>query len=473
MHKLFKNTSLYTLGNILPQAVNFFLLPVYTKYLSPDQYGIVNSMQVLQSVLIILFSLSLERSIYRLYWDFNTEEEKKNFLGTITISVICISVFSLILVFIFRNQIEHIYKNISFYPFYLYIILTTFFTVFSLVPMISLMVKQQANTYIALSIFRFILNTGFILWFLVVKGEGAAGLLKGNLIANLLITPVFIFIIYKSINFRFKYRILKSSLIFTLPMIPSFVVSWVLNLSDRIFIERYFNLSDVGVYSLANRIAGITGLLSSGFFMAYSPLFFELANNNKQDSEKNIFNYNTISIIIVLLIAFSVSFFSKELLVIFLDRKYYEAYNLVPIMALSSVMIYVNGLIGLYYQQSKKTKQDMYITILLGIINVLLNFLLVPIYNVYGAAASVLISFLIGGIVSYYYAKKKCFFIPFNWSILIPLTATLLSVFLLFRYLINVDIYLTFAIKLIIISISLLVFSKKYYSQLKFIFSKS
>lgn len=472
MHRLFKNTSLYTLGNVLPQAANFLLLPVYTKYLSPDEYGIVNSMQVLQSVLVILFTLSLERSIYRLYWDYNSEEEKKNFLGTITISIICISVFSLILVFIFRNQIEHIYKNISFYPFYLYIILTTFFTVFSLVPMIYLMVKQQANKYIALSIFRFILNTAFILWFLVVKGEGAAGMLKGNLIANLLITPLFLFIIYRSINFKFKYEILKSSIYFTLPMIPSFVVSWVLNLSDRIFIERYFNLSDVGIYSLANRIAGITGLLSSGFFMAYSPLFFQLANTHEQDSGKRIYNYNTISIIVVLLIAFSVSFFSKELLVLVLDKKYYGAYNLVPIMAFSAVLVYVNGLIGLYYQQSKKTKQDMYITIFLGTVNVSLNFLLVPIYSVYGAATSILFTFLLGGIVSYYYAKKKCYFIPFNWSIIIPLTATLITIFLLFRYLINIDIYLTFGIKLIIMVICLLVFIKKYFAQVKFIFSK-
>ncbi|GAB4284877.1 MAG: hypothetical protein Kow0068_10060 [Marinilabiliales bacterium] len=77
MIKFLKNTSLYTIGNIIPQIANFFLLPLYTNYLSPADYGIVQSMQVLSAILIVFFTLAIDRAVYRLYFDFKTENEKK------------------------------------------------------------------------------------------------------------------------------------------------------------------------------------------------------------------------------------------------------------------------------------------------------------------------------------------------------------------------------------------------------------
>ena len=76
MAKIIKNTSIYAIGNILPKAAGFFLLPVYTRYLTPADYGIVSSMQVLSTILAVAFTLAIERSIYRLYWDYKTDNDK-------------------------------------------------------------------------------------------------------------------------------------------------------------------------------------------------------------------------------------------------------------------------------------------------------------------------------------------------------------------------------------------------------------
>ena len=89
--KLVKNSIYYTLGNILPQTAGFVLLPVYTAYLDPEQYGIVNAMTVLGSVIGIILTLGIDRGIYRLYYDYS-EEVRKKYLGTI---IIGLSVFSL------------------------------------------------------------------------------------------------------------------------------------------------------------------------------------------------------------------------------------------------------------------------------------------------------------------------------------------------------------------------------------------
>ncbi|MDZ7672400.1 MAG: oligosaccharide flippase family protein [Halanaerobiales bacterium] len=75
MNKIVKNTSLYTIGNILPKAISFLLLPLYTKFLTPEDYGILNSMILLRTFLIVFMTMAINKSVYRLYFDY--EEKRK------------------------------------------------------------------------------------------------------------------------------------------------------------------------------------------------------------------------------------------------------------------------------------------------------------------------------------------------------------------------------------------------------------
>ena len=155
MNKLVKNTAVYSIGQILPQAAGFILLPIYTHFLTPADYGIVSSMAVLQTIFAIFFTFCLERSIVRLYWEYKTENDKKDFFGTITISIAVFSSIGLFLLFIFNNYVGLIYRSIDFYPFYAYAILSSFVGVFSLVPKHYLMLKGKAGVFITLSLLQF------------------------------------------------------------------------------------------------------------------------------------------------------------------------------------------------------------------------------------------------------------------------------------------------------------------------------
>ena len=279
MSNIVKNTSLYTFGNILPLIAGFLLLPIYTKYLPPDDYGIVSSMLVLSSILIIVFSLAIDRSVFRLYFDHKTEQDKRNYLGTITISLLFISIIILLLLFVFKGVISQIYTSIEFYPFFVFAIVSAFFSIFSIIPKIYFQINEKAEKFIALSLLEFFLITVFVLWFVVVKQEGAVGMLKGGMIASIIISPLFLYISYKTVNFSFQIQVLKESLSFSLPLLPALLSAWILNLSDRIFIENYFTLYDVGIYSLGYKLAGVILAFSGAFNTAYSPVFYKLANS--------------------------------------------------------------------------------------------------------------------------------------------------------------------------------------------------
>ncbi len=471
MNKIIKTTSFYTIGNILPQAAGFFLLPIYTRYLTPAEYGIVSSMQVLSTMLVVFFTMAIDRSIYRLYFDYKTDKDKKDYLGTITISLFFISVSVLVLLFIFRSFVGEIYKSINFYPFYVYAILTAFFSVFSIIPKIYFQMNEKAGKFVLLSILQFLLATGFVLWFIIKEKTGAVGMLEGRMLGNIILTPLFIFISYKTIKFTFKKQILKESLAFSLPMIPGLLMAWVLNLSDRIFIERYFNLHDVGIYSLGYKIAGLVLIFTSAFNLAYNPVFYRLANSEDQKmAKKTLFKYNNIYIVVILLITFFIVLFSKEAIQLLLDPKYFEAYKIVPIIAFAYLVSQISGLFNLMIYQEKKVIQLVVIGFIGAVINVLLNFLLVPPLGTYGAGYATVLAFIVIFVLDWWYAKK-CYYLTFNWRLIGSVFLLLFAIIILF-YFMHFNIYITLLIKVLACVVLGLLFLKKYYKQLRMIFVK-
>ena len=124
---MLKNLSLYALGDIFPKAIGLFLLPIYTRYLSPEDYGLVQSMAVLSWFLIILFTFSFDRSLSRLYFDCKTEKDKKDLLGTIFYFIFIISTFLLCLLFVLQTWMDLIFTSIDFYPYFVYTIFTSYF----------------------------------------------------------------------------------------------------------------------------------------------------------------------------------------------------------------------------------------------------------------------------------------------------------------------------------------------------------
>ena len=454
------NTSIYTIGRIIPQAAGFILLPLYTRYLTPADYGLVSAMQVLSSILIILFSLTLQGSIYRLYFDYKKENDRRDFLGTVSISLVIISVSVLILLFLFKGYVGKIYNEISFYPFYVYAIFTAFFSIYRMVPLIYFQINEKPKKFILTSILHFLLSSAFILWFIIEKEEGAIGMLKGQLFSGILVLPIFLYINYKIINFKFKVEILKDCLSYSLPTIPHVIAGWILDLSDRIFIERYYALADVGMYSIACKIGNLLLVISGAFRKAYMPYFYRLAlDDNQSEVKKTLYFLNNNYLLFMMLGAFLLAFFSKEAILVLLDPQYHEAYKFVPIIVFSSFIVVSTGIINISITFQKKTLEIMYMALSCSLINLLINFLLIPTFGIIGAVYSTIISYLVYFILNYWYAKK-CYFIPINWKLFIFYFFFFITLVIIFQF-ITLPFYHALFLKFLFTLLLLFIYFKK------------
>jgi len=451
MSKLAKNTAYYTVGNIIPTAGQFILLPLYTSYLTLADYGITNSLAAFSALLSLLITLSIGRSIYRLYYDYNTDKEKRDFLGTINIGLFFITTTFILLLFLFNNITVLMFRSIQFYPYYVIILLTTYFGVFENIPKIYLVVKEKASIHLIISVAQFILNNIFILYFVVFCHEGAIGYLKGQLYGVASILPFFIYLSFKYSNFVFRKNMFNSALKFCLPMVPSQLAIWGMTLSNRIFIEHYHDMTSVGIFALGYRIASIGLVFSDAFKKAYDPFFYKIANTEiRVTAIKKLTASNNIYLWIILFVSASIALFSKDLIFLIFNSNYHPSFVVVPIITIAYFFDKMHGIQNLSFYQDKKTSFVMYLTIIMGILSVGLNFIFIPFWGELGAAWAMVTTSIIIFFIKYYFSKKV-FYIPFYSSFLIQTLVVFYLPMVILDYLLKLNnLYLSFSIKLLI-----------------------
>ena len=415
---LFKNSVIYGVGEILPRAVAFLLIPVYTAYLSPADYGIMSSMGVLASILIIILPLNINRSMPRLYFDHKDLESQKNYYGTIFISIVATSSIMLLLLFAFHEIVSSIYKTIDFVPYYALTIIGTYLGVYAYVPKTYYRLKNLAKQFFMISMIELLITTIMIFAFVVFMRGGAEGNLFGKMIAGLILLPMYLVLTFKAINFRFDLKIVRESLYYSIPLIPAVMSAWIINLSDRVFIERYFSLDELGIYSVSSSIASVMLIASAAFGRAYDPIFFSLANaSSKTKGDLSVLSkYHNTYGSILLIMGFVLSLFSKEIFQLVINDKYISGYKYLNILILAYIISQLSHVFNISIRQEKKTKIILGIMASGAIINLMLNYILIPQYGAYGAAWATVFSFLFILICSVYYAIR-IFYVPFDWNI--------------------------------------------------------
>jgi O-antigen/teichoic acid export membrane protein len=212
-------------------------------------------------------------------------------------------------------------------------------------------------------------------------------------------------------------------------------------------------------------------LFTTAFKSAYDPYFFKIANSRPKDEAVSIlYKTNHVFLLVLILTSFLITIYSKEAIFIFFNETYYPAMQVVPLVSLGYLFSQNSALLNVMVYQEKKTKVIMYITIICAALNIGLNFILIPMYGIIGAAFSTLICYFVLFLLTYNYAKKY-YFIPFNWIQLAPIAMTLILISIIFYYIQIPNLFLSLSIKTLISAIVLIGFFFKYKNQMAKIFS--
>jgi O-antigen/teichoic acid export membrane protein len=268
-----------------------------------------------------------------------------------------------------------------------------------------LRVEQRSFTLLLMSLAQMVMAIGLNICFIVYLQWGRLGMLTATLITHGVIGAVAIYLILRRTGVRFGRTLYRDMVKFGLPLIPSSLGSYVAIASDRYFVKEYVSLSETGLYSLGYKVGSmIHSFLTAPFIQIWFPRRYEyFGQENAEQVFARIFSYFMAALVFA---ALGVSLLSRDILKVMTTEAFWPAYRIVPVIALAHVIhaFYYHFTIAITYK--KQTKYYAYLNVMVGILNLLLNFLLIKAYSVWGAAFATLISYLFRSGMVYYYADR-------------------------------------------------------------------
>lgn len=403
--KVIKNSFIFILTSILQGIIGFFLLPLYTAYLTPEQYGIVGVTNSISAFLSVIYMLSLNAAASRFYYEYKDAPNKIKLLwGNIIIVIFFVSFFLTVVITIFHHfLIDPFIDKITFFPYIFIALISITLNPLYLIYQTSLQVRQNALRFGLNYILFFILNVAITLFFVIVLHKGALGVLLSNMITNIIFFIYTLTVFLKDIKFTINVPMLKVSLKYSLPIIPHNLSGWMINLLNRIFINNISGTANVGLYNVGYLISSPLQMTTQGVNQAYVPWFYEQMKNGPI-GQNLIKTFIELGIIIYGFIGLSLSLFSQEILTLMTSKHYILAWEIIPFLSFGYVFdgIYFFMVAYIFYNTSK-TKYLPLITFFSAVFNVVLNILLIPRYGILGSASVAFIgSFVTQFIVTFF-----------------------------------------------------------------------
>jgi O-antigen/teichoic acid export membrane protein len=387
--KLLSHSKNYLSANIFIAILSFLSLPIMTRLLSTDQYGLVSIFISIVSILEIIFILSINGAI-----KINFIKENYNhreYLFSNLIALIGINIIFFLILLILNNNLA-IKFNI---PFFLIITagITAIGGVFLNIKLSLLQGKQESKLYSLISIMK---ESSIILFSLIaialLKSNRELGYIYVTLIMTLLFSLYSFLSLLKESKFVFKIKYVKDAIFFGLPLLPHALSGFLLKFVDQLIINQLVGASKTGIYSLGYKVGSLMHMVAISFNNAWQPIYWKLIKEEKWKEMNKLaqkFSFYIFWIAIILII------FSKEIIIIISERSYYEAMYITPFVVLSYTFFYLYTLYSGISYYKKKTWLISINTIVAVSVNIVLNYALIPLYGFKVAAITTLISYVI------------------------------------------------------------------------------
>jgi len=434
LRKLVGASAVYGLGSVLVRGLAFMLLPVYTRYLSPAEYGIVALTVTCTVVLGLLYPLGLRGAVSRTYYAGGSVEERKERVGTLWIAMILFAaVMALVLDRIGPSLTAALLPEVPFHPYLRLAVWTAFLGVLGLTPLVLLQAQERALAYVLLTIWTALTTTALTVW-LVLRGGGAEGYLQGALIGAALAAVPYLALTIGQIRPVFRMSVLGPALAFGLPLVPHALAGWALEMSDRAILTRFLPLRDVGVYSLGYQLGAAMGLLTTAFNAAWVPFLFGTLKQEGEQAHPKLARLVTYFAIVLCFIGLGWSLLVEHATRLIAGPEFREAYRITPWVVGGYVLsgLYLIPTNLLFWRQ--QTRVIPLVTLAAGATNIGLNLWLVPRYGAIAAAWSTLAAYAILLILTWRSAERLHPF-PYEYRRLGLMAGLALALFLTGQFL--------------------------------------
>ena len=401
-----KHGLIYGLGSVLQKTVGFFLLPLYTTKFTTSSYGILGLIVTTGSVLSVVFTLGINYGLLRSYYDYKDSENRKMVITTSFLIALLSALSLLIMGILLSEKLSFIFFQTADYKIhFILIVLIAFFEIMNVVPIVVMRIRMKSLQYIIFQVLIFATGVGVIIYLINVRKWDILGSLAGLLLMQVLTTLFFYINIRKDFILKISKEEVKKMLLLGLPLIPTSLSAFVYNSIDKYFLNYYSELEVLGLYNLAYNFGHIvTVVLGTPIALIWPIMYLSVKEHkNARDFYSRALTY---SLFIALFLFLLVSLLAKEAIMIFSNENFWGAYTVLPIIVFTYSLWSLRKIISVAVTVKRKTMYTAIANISGAVINIGLNFIMIPRYGMIGAAYATFISFMIVIGLTFYYNQK-------------------------------------------------------------------
>lgn len=391
---LLKQILTYGFGRVGTQVLGILLIPLYTRLLTPADFGILAALNIIISLLTPFLMLGLQGALARYYYEYDTEDDRSALIRSLVISVTLIALVLIGMAFLGAGTLSRLMLKSRDYSGYLRVaLLTAFFNTVTALPISLFQIRQQASYFVAVSLGQFILGLALNIFFIVIRRDGVIGVLYAGLGTSIVSFVAIYPALLWQVGFGVSWAKLRRSLAYGIFLVPDSIASWVSHMSDRWFLERFTSLTELGLYSVGTRFPQAQqDLINTPTTQALSPYLYSVMK--REDCKQIHTRLMTYILILSLLPGLLVSLNADNLLRLFTTPSYYRASTVIPIVALAFVFASMNWMLGWGITYAEKTRLYALITTSAAFFSLVGNVLIIPRFGMMGAATMTLLTYL-------------------------------------------------------------------------------
>lgn len=408
----FKGSIILVIFNIIAKATNFFLLPLYTKYLSPDQLGMSDTIISMGGFIFPVLVLGFDAAFGAFYYEKESLDYKEKVFNTVYWFLKGMSIIAFFLLF-FSNNISSILFNTDDLKWivileFISIIFNMWFLPYSLLTRI----ENKMFLFSIINLIASISMIGMNILFITYFHLGFKALIISSAFTNILQLCLYSnFVKIKISVKKFDKKLFGKMLHYAVPIVPVIIAEWILNLSDRYVLLYFRGEYEVGLYGIAARFQSVLSIITNAIFMAYTAYGF--SSVKEEDCKQQYIKVLDIIFFVLAFISMFVGIYSKEIMSIMAQENYKGAYVLIAPLLFGQVFYALNTIIGYGFAYVKKSYLFLIPVSTGATTNIILNIIFIPMYGVYAATFTTLIGYFVMFVVTYI-INQKVYYCNYN-----------------------------------------------------------
>ncbi len=444
---LIYNILVFGLSTVISKLMTFILSPIYTRYFTPEEYGVFDLTIIIVSIVQIISLLGITEAVFRLYFDKDDMEHRSTVISTGLKLVFFSTLGASIAVLLLNDRLAVFFLGDVRFVDYINLGIVLIFLI-NITSVTQAIVRMENNRKLIVQI---TLIQAFITLVLSVFFVVVLGLDLRFVLAVKALSLFIVFVI--TYNYGKKYinlnqlkpdkEVANNIFRYGLPLIPVFIGYWIMGGADRMMLNHFIGTGAVGLYAIGSKLSQIMNLFQVIFAKGWQ--YFGYSTMTSEDAPRLYGKIFDFIVLIGLLGTTFLLFYSDFLFMVLFSASYYEAWIVSPILAVGPILMVLRWISAIGYFKEKKTYIDTASVMIAVIVNLALNYILIQYYGILGAAIATLIAYIALLTATYSFGSRYLKIDSSNGLLLVSCLLLASSFFVKYMYLEKLFLYSTSA----------------------------